>query len=166
MGFIGAPKVGTDPLRQVASRKHVIQFHHLALGMDPFGFNRVEPGTFGGQQERQDPYAFARLLDLLIAGADPGPHGLTRVPGGVIPDQEPMRLALLEQAFAAPLQELSRDGADWPSSDEPQPDLRAVGVIRSALLPKHAVARQRLGIGVVLAPGLLDQPHWLILTLP
>lgn len=43
MGFIGATKVGTNPLSEFASRQHPIQFDHLAFSVDPFGFNRIEP---------------------------------------------------------------------------------------------------------------------------
>lgn len=101
MGFIRTTKVGTDALRQLTSRKQAIEFHDVALGMDPFGFNRVQPGTLGRQQERQDAHAFARLLDLLIVRPYPGPYGLALMPGGVIPDQEPVGLALLAQTFTA-----------------------------------------------------------------
>ena len=134
--------------------------------MHPFGFNRVEPGTLRRQQERQNAHAFAGLLDLLVVLADPGAHGLTLMPGGIIPDQEPVRLPLLEQALAAPLQELGGDRADRSSGHEAQPDLRAVGLFRSALLPEDPVAGQRFGIRIILAPGLLHQPHGLVLTLP
>ena len=84
MRFIGATKVGTDPFRQLASRKHPVGLDDIPFAVDPFGFNRVEPGTLGGQEERQDAHAFAGLLDLLIVLAYPGAYGLAFVPGGVI----------------------------------------------------------------------------------
>jgi hypothetical protein len=34
--------------------------------MHPFGFNRIEPGTLRGQQERQNPHTLVRLFDLLV----------------------------------------------------------------------------------------------------
>ncbi len=89
MRFIGTSKVGTDAFSQLASRKQAIEFNHVTLGMDPFGFNGIEPGAFRGQQERPNPNAFARLLDLLIVLPYPGTGRLTLVPGGVIPDQQP-----------------------------------------------------------------------------
>ena len=82
----------------------------IPLAVDPFGFNRLLPGTLGGHQEGQDPHAFARLFDLSVVGADPGPHRLALVPGGIIPNQEPMRLAVLAQPLTTPLQELDGDG--------------------------------------------------------
>src|SRR5258708_9268534 len=123
MRFIRTPKAGTDPLRQVASGQHPVVLDDVALGMHPFGFDGIEPGALRRQQERQDPHALARLFDLLIVLAQPGPNGLTLMPGGVIPDQEPVGLALFEQAFTAPLQELDRDGAHWSSGHEPHPPL-------------------------------------------
>ena len=80
MRFIGTAKVGTDPLRQLASGQQAIEFDYVTLGMHPFGFNRVEPGALGRQQKGQDPDVFARLLDLLIVRPDPGTHRLALVP--------------------------------------------------------------------------------------
>src|SRR5262245_4770512 len=128
MRFIRTTKVGTDAFRQLASRQQAIEFYDVALGMHPFGFSRVETGTLRRQQEGQDAHAFARLLDLPIVSTDPGPHRLALVPRGIIPNQEPMGLALFEQADAAPLQELDGDRADRSPAHEPQPDLRAVRV--------------------------------------
>ncbi len=108
----------------------------------------------------------ARLLDLLIVLTKPGANGLTLMPGGIIPDQEPVRLALLEQALAAPVQELGGDGADRSTSHEAQPRLRAVRLVGSPPLPEDAVARQGLGIRVSFAPGLLHQTHRLVEALP
>ena len=88
------------------------------------------------------------------------------MPGGIIPDQKPVRLASLLQALTTPVQELGGDGAHGSASHQPQPGLRAVGLIGSPLLPEDTVARQGFGIRVVLAPGLLHQPHGLVLTLP
>jgi len=166
MRFIGTSKVRTDPFSQLLSRQQAIVLSHMAFAMHPFGLNRIEPRTLRGQQERQYANTCARLLDLLIVLAKPGTHGLALMPRGIIPDQEPVCLALLEQARASPLQELGGDGADRPPGHEPQPDLRAVGFLGSSLLPEHTVASQGLGIRVVLAPGLLHQPQRLLLALP
>src|SRR6266849_4604498 len=166
MRFIRTAKVGADALGQLAGGKPTIVLDYVALGMHPFGFDGIEPGTLGRQQERQNAHTFARLFDLLIVLANPATHRLTFVPGGVIPDQEPVGLALLLQALATPLQELGGDGAHWSSRHEAQPDLRAVRLLGISLLPKHAITGQRFGIRVVLAPGLLYQAHQLVLALP
>ena len=166
MRFIRTAKVGTDPFCQLASSQQPVVLDHIALGMHPLGFNGIQPGTLGGQQERQNAHAFPGLLDLLVVLAYPGTHGLTRMPGGVIPDQEPVGLALCEQALAAPVQELGGDGTDRSPGHEAQPRLRTVRLVGSPVLPEHTVARQRLGIRVVLAPGLLHQPYGLVKALP
>src|SRR6266567_1131700 len=139
MRFIRTAKVGTDPLCQLASGKPAVVLDYVALGMHPFGFDGIEPGTLRRQQERQNPHALARLFDLLIVLANPAANGLTLMPGGVIPDQEPVGLALFEQAFTAPLQELGRDGAHWSTRNAPQPGLRAVRLVGISLLPKNAI---------------------------
>ncbi len=52
MRFIRTAKIGTDPLGQLASDQQPVVLDHVALGMHPFGFDGIEPGTLGGQQER------------------------------------------------------------------------------------------------------------------
>ncbi len=102
MRFIRTAKVGTDPFSQLTSGQQAVMLDHVALGMHPFGFDGIEPRALCGQQERQNANALARLFDLLIVLANPSTNHLTLVPGSVIPDQEPVRLALFEQALAAP----------------------------------------------------------------
>ncbi len=103
MWFIGTPKLRTDAFSQLASREQSIEFDRLAFGMHPFGFNQIEPGIMHGQEEGQNTNLFARLLDVQIVLAHPTANRLTRMPGGCIPDQEPVGLALLEQASAEDL---------------------------------------------------------------
>src|SRR6266566_4409259 len=102
MRFIRTIKVGTDPLRQLASGKPAIMLDYVALGMHPFGFNGIEPGTLRRQQERQNPHALVRLFDLLVVLADPGTNRLTLVPGGIIPDQEPVGLVIFTRISGGP----------------------------------------------------------------
>src|SRR5712692_11281229 len=139
MRLIGTSKVRTDPFSKLLSRKHAIVLSHIAFAMHPFGLNRIEPRTLGGQQERQNTNAFTRLLDLLIVLANPGTNGLALMPGGIIPDQEPVALALLEQALAAPVQKLGGDGADRSSADKAQPHLVPLGLVWGPLLPQDAI---------------------------
>ena len=81
--------MGTHTLGQLLSGKQPVGFHHGALAMHPLGFNGVEPGTFGGQKEGQNAYAFAPLLNLIVVLANPGTHYLAHMKGGVIPDEQP-----------------------------------------------------------------------------
>lgn len=166
MRFIGTPEVRTDSFGKLLGRKHPVGFDDMALAVDPFGFNGIEPRTLRGQEEGQDADPLVRLLDLLIVGAYPSAHRLALVPRGIIPDQEPMGLPLLAQPFTAPVQELDGDGTHGSSRDKTQPHLGAVGSFGRALLPQDPVAGQGLGIGVVFAPSLLDQPYRLIRALP
>src|SRR5213080_2289702 len=85
--FIGAAKVSTNAFSQLLSREQSIGFHNSLLRMDPLRLDRVEPGTFGGQKERQNAHACALLLDLLIVLTNPGTHHLAHMKGGVIPDE-------------------------------------------------------------------------------
>src|SRR5260370_16973415 len=89
MRFIGTAKMSTNAFSQKLRGKQPIGFHHSAIAMDPLGFNRVEPGTFGGQETRQDADAFAFSFDLGVVCADPSAHELAHMPGGVVPNEQP-----------------------------------------------------------------------------
>src|SRR5256886_10588973 len=143
--FIGTSKVGTDTFSQLASSKQAIKFDHVALGMHPFGFDGIEPGARLWQQEGQNPNAVAGLLDLLVVLADPGSHGLALMPGGIIPDQEPVGLALFKQTFTAPLQELDGDGAHRAADPEAQPSLPPVSPGGTPPPPRAPAASPGLG---------------------
>jgi hypothetical protein len=166
MRFIGTAKVSTDALGQVLGGKQAIVLNHVAFAMHPFGLNWVEPRALRRQQEGQDPHAAARLLDLLVVLANPGANGLTLMPGGILPDQEPVGLALLEQTLAAPVQELRADRAYRSSADKTQPHLLAPGLLWGPLLPEHAITSQRFGIRVPFLEGLFDEADRMLLVLP
>src|SRR6266536_3156942 len=166
MRFIGTSKVSTDALGQLFGGKQPIVLNHVAFAMDPFRLNRVEPGALRRQQKGQDTHARARLLDLLVVVANPGAHGLTLMPGGIIPDQEPVGFALREQTLAAPVQELRRERAHWSSGDKAQPHLLTPGLLRRPLLPQHAIASQCFGIRVFFFPRLFDEAKGMLRILP
>src|SRR5438270_4666001 len=166
MWFIGTSKVGTDPFSKLLSCQQSIVLNHVAFAMHPFGLNGVEPRALCGQQEGQDAHSLACLFHLLIVLPDPGAHQEAFVPGSIIPDQEPVALALGGQTFTTPLQKLNADGTDRTSADKAQPHLIPLRVVRRALLPQDSIARQRLGIGVPFFPGLLYQAQRMVLILP
>src|SRR5437016_13097530 len=118
MRFIGTSKVNTDTLSQLFGGQQPIVLNHIAFAVDPFRLNRVEPGALRRQEEGQDTHACGRLLDLPVVLANPGANGLTLVPGGIIPDQEPVGFTLREQTLAAPVQELRGERAHWASADK------------------------------------------------
>ncbi len=166
MRLIRSSIISTDTLGQLFSGKQAIGLDDVPLAVDPFGLNRVEPGALRRQQEGQDTHACARLLDLLIVLANPGANGLTLMPGGVIPDQEPVGFALLEQPLAAPVQELRGDRAHRSSADKTQPHLLTFGFLWGPFLPQYAIAGQRLRVRITLLPGLFHQTDGVLWVLP
>ena len=114
MWHVRAPKIGTDAFGQLLSRQQTSRFHHSPLAMDPLGLNRVEPGTLLGQQAGQNADPCAGLFDLLVMLPDPRPNHLADIPGGIVPNQEEVPLALGGQALTAPLQKLDGDSRDGP----------------------------------------------------
>lgn len=166
MIFIGAPKVSTNSLSKLMSGKQSISFDHVALAVDPFGLNRVQPGTFRREKERQDAHAFALLLDLLVVLPNPGANLFTVMPGSIIPDQEPDGFALLSQLLAAPIEKLGGDVTHGASGNKTQRHLFAHRMRSRSLLPEHSIAGERFGIRITFLPGLLDQAQWIILILP
>ncbi len=122
--------------------------------------------TLRRQQEGQDTHACARLLDVLVVLTNPGANDLALMPGSVVPDQEPVRLATLEQALAAPVQELCGDRTHWSSADKTQPHLLTFGLLWSSFLPEHAIAGQCFGVRITLLPGLFHQTDGMLRVLP
>ena|SRR5690349_24412449 len=163
---IRAAKIVADPLSQLSSRKQAVVFDNMAFAMNPFRLNGVKPGALCGQEERQDTHPFARLLGLLIVLTNEGAHQLGNMPGGVIPDQEPVAFAMYQQAFAAPVEELGRNGTHRASIHKTQPHLLSERKGRIAPMPKHSIAGQRFGIRIVLPPLLLDQTQRVFSILP
>src|SRR5215467_9628821 len=135
MRLIGAGEVSTNALSYLLGRKQPIRFHDSFFGIDPFGFNGVESGALRGQEERQDAHAFARLFDLLVVLSDPGADHQASVPGGIVPDQEPVALALSHQALTTILQELNAESTHRTTRDEAQPDLGTLRSLRGSGLP-------------------------------
>ena len=83
MWFIATVEVGADPLGKLFSRKQAIAFDDSTLGMDPLWLDGIEPGAFCGQKARQNPNAFALLLDLAVVLANPGAYHLAHMEGGI-----------------------------------------------------------------------------------
>src|SRR5260370_32109887 len=120
MRFIRTAKTSTNAFSQKVRGKQPVGFHHSVLAMDPIGFNRVEPGTFGRQETRQDADAFALSFDLGVVCADPSAHELAHMPGGVVPNEQPGRFPLSLHLVTPPLQKLRGELADGAPRDTPQ----------------------------------------------
>src|SRR6266487_1614313 len=138
----------------------------LRLPWTHLGSMGLRKATLRRQQEGQETHASARLLNLLVVLTNPGANDLALVPGSIVPDQKPMRLALREQTLTAPVQELRGDGTHRSSTDRTQPHLLTPGLLWGSLLPQHAIAGQRFGIRVSLLEGLFDEADGMLLVLP
>ena len=134
--------------------------------MEPHGLDGVEPGALDRQVAVDDADASARLLDLLVVGADPGADLGADVPGGVVPDQQQRGLSRSLQLRAAPGQELGGDRTDRAAVDEAQPDLLPPLLAGRGPADQQPVAGQGLGIGIVLRDRLLDQVEGLLVLGP
>src|SRR5258706_7323128 len=155
-----AAEIGTRALRYLAAREQAVRLDNGTFAVDPLGLDRIEPGAFDRQVARQDPYAVALLLDLLVVGMDPAAHVLADVPGSVVPDQGPDQDVLPLQLRAAPGQEPGGDGAHRAPVDEAQPDL--LGLLpRAGVTHQEAVTGQSLGVGIVFGDRLLHQAQGL-----
>src|SRR5437763_440983 len=166
MGVVRTSEVSTDPVSQKLPRKQPIVLNHVALSMNPLWLDGIEPGTLGGQKERQNAYPFSVLSHLLVVGTHPGAHLLAHMPGGIIPDQEPVALALGGQPLTTVVQKLGGDRAHGAPADKTQPHLVSLRLLWGPRLPQHAIAGQRFGVGISLLPGLLHQAHGMVLILP
>src|ERR687895_1580456 len=121
MGFILTPKLVTDALGQFASRQQPVGLHRFALGMDPTGFYRVEPGAFGGQGTGQDADSFPFPLDSAVVGLYPAPPFLAKGAGGGAPHQEQRLLAQSLQLATDPRQESGGHPTDGATLHKAQP---------------------------------------------
>ena len=102
-----------DAISELADRQ-AIGFADTPFAVDPFGLDGVEPGALG--QVAGEDADTGGLLDLAVVVADPGPHLVADVPGGVVPDQEEGRLPVCLELAAAPVEIVDGDGADRPAS--------------------------------------------------
>src|SRR5262245_58878130 len=115
-------EIGTCAIRDLVGREQAVRLDDGALAVDPLRLDRVEPGMFDRQGPGQDAHALTLLLDPPVVGADPRPHRLADMPGGVVPDQGPRAHAQRLQLETTPGHERRRHGADGTPVDKAQPD--------------------------------------------
>jgi hypothetical protein len=96
---------------------------------------------------------------MYVVGLDPRPHPLAHVPGRVVPYQQQGLLPLRPQLLAHPRQVILGHLTDRTTCHETQHHLPGVRT-------QQPVARQRLGIRVILGNRLLHQMPRLILGRP
>ena len=134
--------VGIDTHFEFVGTQQSVCFRHSPLAMDPFRLDRMEPRTFAGQRADDETYPRRPLLALWMVLVEPTPHGMTAVPGGVIPDQQACGEASGCKLCGAPRQNIAGDGTHGASRDKPEPHLVCL------LRPwphQQAITGQRLG---------------------
>ena len=86
MRFTFTVIVGLDPRFECVCAPQPVRFRHGPLPMAPLRFDGVEPRAFAGPRADHDTPTLRAPLALLLMLAEPGPHGMTAMPGGLIPD--------------------------------------------------------------------------------
>jgi len=157
MGFMGTAIDGAHTLREFVQVQQARGLHDLALGMQPFWLDGIEPGALDRQGTDQQAHAAARALDLPIVRTDPGANDVGVVPGRVVPDQQHGVFAARRGLCGAPRQEVNRDGAHGPAVDEAQPEFLGPAPVGVPGAGQEPVAGHRFGVGVV-ARDRLAQP--------
>src|SRR5713226_5733480 len=163
MRFTRRSIIGTNTSLQFICTQDAISFGNVALAMNPLGLNRVEPGTFRGQQARQDAHTPAGLLDRLMVAAHPSANHLPLVPRGVIPDQHESRNRLRRKLLATRGQEVDGDRADGTPIDKAQEHL--VGRLGTTT-QQHSITGQCFWISVFFPAFEFLQPSPVILIYP
>ncbi len=115
--------VGVDARLQFISGQDSLRFQDRALAVDPFRFDRVEPGAFRRQVARQDAHTSACLFDDPMMVPNPPTNGLARVPRRGIPDLDPGPDACGRELGATPREKLRRQRTNGLSCGETNPDL-------------------------------------------
>lgn len=157
--------MNADSLGKLFGREQAIGFNDSPFAMDPLRLDGIEPGTFRWEQKGQDAHTFAFLLDQLVMLPYPGTHLEAFMPGSVIPDQQPGRLALGLQPRATPLQKLGGDGADRTACDEAKRHVTASWGAFWSLLPQHPITGQGFGVRITFLPGWFHQADRLVFAL-
>src|SRR5215210_7990388 len=81
------------PVGQFIRAQQSIELHDLALAMNPFGLDGVQPRALLRQKATDDPYPTAALLDFSIVFAEPSSDLPGDVPACVVPDEKKGLLA-------------------------------------------------------------------------
>ncbi len=117
MWFIRTSKVRTDPLGKLFGGQQTIPFDHIALGVNPFGFDRVDKGGFSWAKRRAEyaPLCHPASPAGYVHDSRSAPvcsHERKRYRE----TQQPGRLALRLQSSTTPFQKLGGHGADGAGS--------------------------------------------------
>jgi len=143
--------IATETLSRFCARQFTGGFGDGALARHPCRFNAIEPRAFGRQLTDHQATATG-ALDPLVMSPDPGPDGAADVPGGVVPDQQERRLAIVGPPCSQPPEKLGGHQTDWPPVDNADQHGLGVG-------PQPAIAGERFGFGILPVRRVLDQAY-------
>jgi len=163
---MGTPVDGAHAVGQFGGGEQAVGLEHLALAMQPFGLDRIEPRALDRQVTDEQADTVTRALDLPVVRPDPGTDDLGVVPGGVVPDQQDGALALSRSLGGAPVQEVDRHGAHGAAVDETQPERLAASPVGIPGAGQEAITGQGFGVGVIARDRLLDQSEAVVVVLP
>ena len=93
MLVMGATKRPAHPVGEFVRAQQSVELHDLALAMNPFGLDGVQPRTLLRQKATDDPHSTAALLHFSVVFAQPVPDLPGDVPACVVPDQKKSLLA-------------------------------------------------------------------------
>src|SRR5215218_2065158 len=144
------------PLCEFIRAQQSVELHHLALAMNPFRLDGVQPRTLLREQATDDPHPTAALLHFSVVFAEPSPHLPGDMPACVVPDQKKGLLAKSFEPLAAPREKPRGYGAHGSAVDEPYPHVLEPWKV-------EAVAGYGLRVGVVFGDRLLDHARGLAL---
>src|SRR5215216_6983256 len=102
MLVMGTTKRPAHPVGEFIRAQQSVELHHLALAMNPFGLDGVQPRALLRQKATDDPHPTAALLDFSIVFAEPSSDLPGDVPACVLPDQKKSLLVNSFELLAAP----------------------------------------------------------------
>src|SRR5215210_4634375 len=156
MLVMSTTKRPAHPVGEFIRAQQSVELHDLALAMNPFRLDGVQPRTLLREQATDDPHPTAALLYFSVVFAEPSPHLPGDVPACVVPDEKQGLLAKSFEPLAAPREKPRAYGTDGPAVDEPYPHVVEPWKV-------EAVAGYGLRVGVVFGDRLLDHARGLAL---
>src|SRR5215210_2389900 len=103
---------------EFVSPQQTVRFDDLALAVNPFRLDGIEPWTLFGQKAAYDPHPFAAVFDAAVVLAEASSDLFGDVPARVVPDEKQHFLARRLELLQAPLKKLGRYGAYRPPVHE------------------------------------------------
>jgi hypothetical protein len=156
MGFVRTAIVRTHAGSQFLCGQQAICGHHRAFPLDPRGRDRSQPWTFAGEPTRHHPDPTTWLFTVTIMRSEPQTNGLTRVPGGMVPDEQQGTLAQGHRFVTAPRQQLGCERTAGLPRGKAEPELLGG---EGGCTQHKPITGHGFGIGVLWGQRLLDKPQ-------